>query len=154
MSITLSKSRGDVYQFRKAPLKYEQTFKTPLKELPRFVATILSPFPATEARVTIDQIVFEPKNLLELLATSGIDTHDLRSTSITATGHEDVPVLLEASFADWVDFLFVPSPDRFVLYADHDEWTTVFAANEVDLASMKSALHGGGFEMITGYTRF
>ena len=63
-------------------------------------------------------------------------------------------MLLQASFADWVDFLFVPSPDRFVLYADHDEWTTVFAANEVDLASMKSALHGGGFEMITGYTRF
>ena len=79
MSITLSKSRGDVYQFRKAPLKYEQTFKTPLKELPRFVATILSPFPATEARVTVDQIVFEPKNLLELLATRGINTHDLRS---------------------------------------------------------------------------
>jgi hypothetical protein len=69
------------------------------------VATILSLFPATEARVTIDQIVFEPKNLLELLATRGIDTHDLRSTSITAIGYEDVPVLLEASFADWVDFL-------------------------------------------------
>jgi hypothetical protein len=154
MSITLSKSHGEVYHFRKAPPKYEQTFKTPLKDLPRFVATILSPIPATEATVTIDQIVFEPKSLLELLMTRGIHTDDLMDANIRATGHANVLALLEASLSDWVDFLFVPSPNRFVLYADHDEWTTVFATNEVDLASMSAAMSSGPFEMITNYTRF
>jgi hypothetical protein len=74
--------------------------------------------------------------------------------NIRATGHADVLALLEASLSDWVDFLFVPSPNRFALYADHDEWTTVFGTNEVDLASMSAAMSSGAFEMITNYTRF
>jgi hypothetical protein len=154
MSITLSKSHGEVYQLRKTPPKHEQTFKTPLKDLPRFLTTILSPIPATEASVTIDQIIFEPKSLLELLMTRGIHTDDLMDANITGTGHADVLALLEASLSDWADFLFVPSPNRFALYADHDEWTTALATNEVDLACMSAAMSSGGFEMITNYTRF
>ena len=37
-------------------------------------------------------------------------------------------------------FPFVPSPNRFALYADHDEWTTALATNEVDLACMSAAM--------------
>ena len=114
----------------------------------------MSPIPATEASVTIDQIIFEPKSLLELLMTRGIHTEDLMDANIRATGHADVLALLESRLSDWVDFLFVPSPNRFVLYADHDEWTTIFATNEVDLASMSAAMCSGSFEMITNYTLF
>jgi hypothetical protein len=136
-AMKLSKARGEVYHFRESPLPFQSTFETPLKDLPHFVSTILSPFRLEKARVTIDKVVFEPKHLLKLLA----------SHSIPAA-------LLEAALSDWVDFLFVPAPEQFVLYADHDEWTTFFAGSESELASITSAMSNGGFKMIADYKRF
>ena len=52
-------------RFRKTPWKFQQTFKTPLKDLPNFVATILSRCPQRKgASITIDTVVFEPKHLI------------------------------------------------------------------------------------------
>jgi hypothetical protein len=47
-----------------------------------------------------------------------------RDASIFSTNPEEVPALLVSAFSDWSDFLFVPRPKPFVIYADHDEWVT------------------------------
>jgi hypothetical protein len=150
----LSKARGEVYHFRESPLPFQSTFETPLKDLPHFVSTILSPFRLEKARVTIDKVVFEPKHLLKLLASHSIPAESCVDVTLEATGPEKIAALLEAALSDWVDFLFVPAPEQFVLYADHDEWTTFFAGSESELASITSAMSNGGFKMIADYERF
>jgi hypothetical protein len=150
----LSKARGEVYHYQRSPLRFEVTFKTPLKDLPHFVATILSPFSLETANVTIDQVVFEPKHLLKLLGSHSISAKDCHDVTVEATGMEEIAALLEATLGDWLDFLLIPEPKQFVIYADHDEWTTFFAASEPELASITSALNNGGFTMINDYKRF
>lgn len=152
--VKLSKVRGEVYHFRKAPLQFQQTFATPLKDLPRFVATILSPLQLEEARVTIDQVVFDPEHLLELLKNHSISVESCRDSTVLASGQEEISALLEASLGDWVDFLFVPTPKHFVIYADHDEWTTIFAENESELRLIGRTLSTSGFREIPNYVRF
>jgi hypothetical protein len=56
----------------------------------------------------------------------GID----RDWIIIAAGPEEIAALLEAAWGDWLDFYFPPSPKRFQLFADHDEYTTVFGATK------------------------
>ncbi len=36
---------------------------------------------------------------------------------MTAEGHVEIEELLRAALSDWVDFLFVPTPEPFVIYA-------------------------------------
>jgi hypothetical protein len=145
---------GEVDQFRAAPPPYEQTFATPLQDLPRFVATLLSPFPPDKADLCIHIVVFEPANLRQLLAKSGMILDNFVGARISSDGPEQSAALLEAALGDSVDFLFVPSPARFMLYADHDEWTTIFASNEADLAILTNALTNSGFRKISDYKRF
>ena len=154
MGLELSRSQGRVYHFKKAPLAFQQTFKTTLQDLPRFVATILSPFRVDSASITIDQIVFDPTTLLHFLATYDICRESLVTAEITATGEEVVKSLLVAAFSDWVDFLFTPSTNRFALYADHDERTTAFAASQTDLELIKTSMTRAGYRSFDNYRRF
>jgi hypothetical protein len=40
---------------------------------------------------------------------------------------KEIAPLLEAALGDWVDFLFVPVPKPFAIYADHDDYITLYA---------------------------
>jgi len=70
--MTLSEAAGEIKRFRKRSWKFQQTFKTPLEELQTFVAIILATLPLKQGSLTIEQVVFEPKHLLGLLASSSI----------------------------------------------------------------------------------
>jgi hypothetical protein len=48
-----------VKKLRKTPWRFQQTFKTPLKNLQSFLATIVSTGATQTARITIEQVVFE-----------------------------------------------------------------------------------------------
>src|SRR5205814_5704652 len=61
--------------------------------------------------------------------------------------------LLHAVFADTVDFLVVPNPKRFVIYADHDEYTTFFVNTRSHINRIAESLLAQGFEEIARYTR-
>ena len=55
-------SPNTLERYRRTAWEFQQTFQTPLDELPRFVDAIMSALPATEhATVAFDQIVFEPR---------------------------------------------------------------------------------------------
>jgi hypothetical protein len=62
-------------------------------------------------------------------------------------------MLLLAVFSDWVDFIFVPEPKSFGIYADHDEFTTFFAHTRSNLNRVVKPLAEGGFKMIPDYER-
>ena len=56
-----------------------------------------------------------------------------RDLSITAEGKQEVEQLLAVAFGGWIDFIFIPSPKPFVIYADHDEFTTFHANTKANL---------------------
>jgi hypothetical protein len=158
MALTLSRSSGEVFQFWQTAPPHVRSFRTPLKDLPRFVATLLSPFQVEEAIVVIDQIVFEPKTLIEYCQSRGLEIdnvcgYSLTNSRLVATGQSDVTDLLVAALADWVDFLFVPSPGGFTLFADHDEYTTAYASQDATLKLITLTLGNAGFESVANYTR-
>jgi len=149
----LSETGEEAERFLRVPGKFQSTFLTPPTELPRFVATILSPFRLDHANITIKQAVFEPQHLLRLLASHSIAAENCENLMVTAFGHNEIVALLEAAFGDWVDFLFTPAPRRFAIYADHDEYTTFLADSQSDLKLITAALEHGGFAGVPEYKR-
>jgi hypothetical protein len=141
---------------RKASWKFQQTFQTPLKNLEPFVASIVSAAKPQSACLAVDQIVFEPEHLTSLLkrySLPGLPPRNAERPSVTAVGKGEVTELLHAAFADWLDFLFVPTPKPFVIYADHDEYATFYANTRSNLNRVVEALSEAGFEKVLDYER-
>src|SRR5215470_5386555 len=152
--VTLLPERpGEIQRFRTNPWPFQQTFKTPLKALNKFVSTFLSPFLFAEGVLSTDEVVFEPKNLLNLLANNSVSVEDQYHLTIRAVGQHAIADLLEATLADWIDFVFVPSPEALAIYADHDEYTTFYAPDSVALKNVASGLAQAGFEAVLDYKR-
>jgi hypothetical protein len=105
--------------------------------------------------LTIEQAVFEPTHLINLLASYSMSMPPRYGCgfSLTATGQQELEMLLLAVFSDWVDFIFVPEPKSFGIYADHDEFTTFFAHTRSNLNRVVKPLAEGGFKMIPDYER-
>jgi hypothetical protein len=148
--VELSDGVGQINRFRRSLPKYQQTFATPLKDVHRFVATIRSSVDIHAASVVIKTCVFEPKHLLALFAAG---TEHLEDKKLTAAGGAEVAALLEAALADWVDFLFVPVPKAFTIYADHDEYATFFANTRSNLNRISVRLQEAGFRTVNDYVR-
>ncbi len=156
MNMTLTDTPGSMKRFRRStsPWKFQATFLTPLKNLPNFVATISSAYEPFEiASITIDEVIFTPENLLKLFAKHSLPERYGHDLSIAASSHEEVKALLQAAFTDSVDFIFVPKPKPFVIYADHDEYTTFYANTKSNLNRIVHALSDKGFQRIEDYQR-
>jgi len=152
--MTLSEAPGNLKKFRRTAWRFQQTFQTPLQSLPEFVNTIGSTGqPLRAGCLTIEQAVFEPTHLIGLLNNYSIPPRYGRGVALTARGAQEVTALLQAALGDWVDFIFVPEPKRFSLYADHDEYTTFFAQTRSHLNRLVEALTGQGFRAIQDYER-
>jgi hypothetical protein len=145
---------GSLKRFRRTPWKFRQTFLTPLTNIEPFVSTIISAHaPLEKACVTIDQVVFEPKTLKPFLAQHLISEEVGHDTSLEAIGQQEVEALLRSTLADWIDFMFVPTPTPFVIYADHDEYTTFYSNAKGNLNRLVEALSANGFELVQDYER-
>lgn len=135
---------------RRTKWGFQQTFQTPLKELPRFVDVIMSRLPGVEAAlVGFDQVVFEPHyELVPLFAKySLLQDYGARLT-IEARGATEVRELLQAVLSEWIDFFFVPAPRPFVIYADHDEYITFLAHRKGLLNGVVGALTDAKFRAV------
>jgi hypothetical protein len=150
----LSTTAGALKKFRRTPWRLQHTFQTPLKSLRPFVSTIVSAKePLRAGSVTLDQVVFEPKNWMSLLAKHSLPPEYGRESTVTAGSTDEVEQLLEAALSDWLDFLFRPTPKPFVIYADHDEFTTFYANTKSNLNGVVEALSQKGFKLVTGFER-
>jgi hypothetical protein len=153
MLSVVKEAGSEIERYRANPGSAQQTFVTPLKDLSRFVATVLAPFPLEKAFLATDQVVFEPLHLLELLADHTIPVGNPWQFRLVAEGNESIAKLLEAVLSDCVDFLYVPVPTSFAIYADHDEYITFFAESEAQLVAVTSQIERAGFEAVAGYLR-
>lgn len=152
--MTLSPTPGALKRFRRTVWRFQQTFQTPLKDLDRFVSTIFSAHgPPDKGCVTIDEVVFEPRTLNAFLAEHSIAGGLGRDVSLDATGRQEVERLLRCTLADWIDFLFIPQPKPYVIYADHDEYTTFFANSKGNVSKVVHVLSEGGFQRVKDYER-
>jgi hypothetical protein len=152
--MTLSDAPEALKRFRKTTWKFQQTFKTPLKDLPSFVTTVLSGCHELHgASITIDAVVFEPKHLIGLLSSHSLALRYGKGVRLTTNDAREVSPLLEAALGDWIDFVFSPQPKLFVIYADHDEYTTFYAHSRSNLNRVTDALKQRGFTSVEGYRR-
>src|SRR5574341_488396 len=138
----LKSTDGDLKRLRRiAGGQKQRTFKTPLGQLESFVATILGNEQCLiSGRVVVEQVVFTPKHLEDLLSSHGLPLEYGLDQSIVAENALETSRLLTAALADWLDFYFEPVPKRFLLYSDHDEYTTIFAARAGPLSNLGTAL--------------
>jgi hypothetical protein len=148
-----SERTEEIRRFHAKPWPFQKTFRTPLKDLNRFVSTFLAPFPLERGALSTDEVVFEPKGLLHVLANNSLSVEDQYHLTIQAEGQPAIADLLQAAFGDWVDFVFVPFPEAFAIYADHDEYTTFYTRDHSTLESVASVLEQSGFEAVLDYTR-
>jgi hypothetical protein len=150
----ISETPGALKQFRRTSWKFQRTFQTPLKNLQTFVPTILSSIqPLKAGHLTIEQVVFEPKHLISLLSNYSIPPRCEQGLSVIAEGQKEVAALLQAGLSDWIEFIFVPDPKPFVIYAGHDEFTTFYANSRSNLNRVIKVLSGQGFEAVLDYER-
>ncbi|NOT22359.1 MAG: hypothetical protein HOP22_06490 [Nitrospiraceae bacterium] len=141
-------------QFQRNPWPFQTTFETPLKDLERFVSTFFAVHqPIESGCVTIDGYVFEPKTLNAFLTERSVSEQVTHDVVLEAEGQQEVEALLSATLADWIDFLFIPSPKRFAIYADHDEFTTFYANTKGNLSKIVHALREKGFKTIDDHIR-
>ena len=150
----VSDTSSALKQIRRTGWKFQRTFMTPVKKLQPFVTTIVSAGqPFQTASITIDHAVFEPKHWIEQLIRHSLPPRYQKGTSVTAAGEPEIEELLHAVFSDCMDFLFVPAPKTFVIYADHDEYTTFYANTRSNLNRVAEPLLAQGFEEVSGYQR-
>ena len=150
----LSESPDLLKRFRRTPWRFQQTFATPLKNLGPFVQTIICALgELQEVSLVIDQVVFEPKHLIGLMTKHSLPPQYIRGTQYSAIGPQEASELLEAALSDWVDFLFSPTPKPFVIYADHDEFTTFYANTKSNLNRVSQSLLEHDFTMIRNFRR-
>ena len=146
----LTQTPGALKKFKRTPWRFQQTVKTPLKDLERFVSNICASNPPDSATVTIDEFI-DARNLAPLLGANG-DLQLARDASIEADADEAAK-LLGAALADWLDFLYVPTPKSFAIYADHDEYATFYANSKSALNKVILPLKEAGFTMVEDWER-
>jgi len=152
--VKLSVTPSALKQLHKTPWKFQRTFKTPVKNLQPFVTAILWAAPLFHrASVTIEETVFEPQNLIETLSRYSLPLQHKKGMSVMAVGRQEIEELLRAVLTDSVDFLFIPIPKPFVIYTDHDEYTTFYANTRSNLNRVADALLGEGVEEVSEFQR-
>ena len=144
-------ARGTLRRYRRTAWEFQQTFQTPLEDLPRFVDVIISELPGIRAALAVfDQVAFEPRDeLVPLYAKYSLPPKWYGDdVTIEAQGATESRELLQAVLSEWIDFFFVPTPKRFVIYADHDEFTTFLAHRKGHLAGVVEALTAAKFRAV------
>ena len=160
MSITFFETPGALKRFFKRRWAHQETFATPLKRLDSFVGGVVASLEPIEGGLaTLGEVTAEPRTLNALLTRHGITPQPLKNTrhfhdwTASATGRGEVKQVLEALLADPIDFLFVPSPGKFMVYADHDEYTIFLSNARGSLSAVSRALSKLGFERLHDHQR-
>jgi hypothetical protein len=144
---------GELKRLRSRTGPEQATFHVPPTRAGDFAATLLATGAgADHARIVIANVVFEPRHLNAAVGRNDLEAWLADETVIDA-GAGEAQALLTAGLSDWVDFWFAPSPGGFLLFADHDEWSTVFAHKKGVVSRASEALRAAGFREVVGFER-
>jgi hypothetical protein len=142
-----------ILRFQANPWPFQRTFHTPLQDLQHFVSTIIAPYSLDKGVIRTDEVVFEPREVMKLLDKHSIQIGNSYKFTIQAEGPSDIAELLGSVLGDWIDFLFLPDPELFAIYADHDEFATFFFHTDTALEEFISRLKNAGFFLVQDYIR-
>lgn len=134
-----------IHRFRANPWPYQKTLETPRLNMASFLSALLAVFPVDRGVASSDQVVFEPDNFLEVLTARELAIENYWTFCAEASNTEDVVVLLGAMLNDWIDFVFVPFPESFAIYVDHDEFLTLYVPTSSGLDQLITRLELDGF---------
>jgi hypothetical protein len=144
---------GTIHLFRTNPWPHQKTLVTPRDNMSAFLSTLLTAFPVERGVASTDQVVFEPDSVLGLLNSRNIEVENHWCFCIEASETDDVSASLDAMLNDWIDFVFVPSPETFAIYADHDEYLTLYAPSAEELLRLIAELELRRFSFVADYVR-
>ena len=148
--MTYEMTPGAIKKFKRTPWRFQQTVVTPLQDLERFAAVIVGANPCERARATIDEWFFEPRKINAL---PGIPPGGVRRDLTIEAAEGEVAALLVLCFSEWINFIFVPTPKPFVIYADHDEYATFYANSKSNLNLVIEPLRKAGFTLVEDWER-
>jgi hypothetical protein len=144
---------GALEHMRARAGEHQATFVVPPERASQFAAALLcAGIGAAGARLVIDAVVFPPKHLQTALGNRDAEAW-LDAETILEAEPGEAEALLTAALQDWTDFWFVPIPGGFLLYGDHDEYSTIFAQRKGPLSHAADALRAVGFDDVDGYER-
>ncbi len=144
---------GELKRLRRRTGDKQATFAVPSLRAAEFAAALLGGGAGEQgARLTIENVVFPPRHLRAALGHENVEEGFSCETTIVA-GSGETRALLTAALSDWTDFWFEPSPGGFLLYGDHDEYSTVFAHKQGAVSRAGEALLAAGFREVVGYER-
>ncbi|HWR15624.1 MAG TPA: hypothetical protein VN577_12400 [Terriglobales bacterium] len=137
---------GTIKKFGRTAWRYQRTYQIPAgKNVARFASAIIQALEeARDANLTVDNLVFEPEHLKTLIGSN--EMHLEHDVTIEVEGRDALIQVLEAAMKDIGDFLFVPRPKRFVLYADRNQRATFFSQSAASLNKMSEFLSNEGFQ--------
>jgi hypothetical protein len=101
--------------------------------------------------IVIDGYVFEPKSLRKLLSAHPQFMNLTHDWSIESIAIQSMKELLLATFQHWIDFAFIPTPQPFAIYADHDEYTTFYAMTKSNLNQVVKPLLAQGITQVKDF---
>jgi hypothetical protein len=104
-------------------------------------------------KLFVDRVALKPNRLIAFLSARQLPSAIEHGTCITVLTPDELRSLLCVALQDWIDFLFVPSPKPFVLYADHDRYVTFLANTRSNLNKITMPLTAIGCEPVPGYVR-
>jgi len=132
---------------------FQQTFWTPSPGAGKLAKAIVSAGGLEAAQLGIRLALGDSPNIKTLLEQYSLRPANVSGLAIEAEGREEVEALLRASFRDSTDFLFIPQPKPFVVYADHDECTTFYSHTRSNLNLAVQAVAREGFKAVEGFAR-
>jgi hypothetical protein len=150
--MTVTVTPGALKKFRRTPWRFQQTVERPdARDLERFVSTIFAAHGYIQtATVTIDEAVFNTDRMCALCPSGTELSHD---TSLAAESPEEAKTLLVAALWDLPDFVCIPKPTPFVLYADHDNWITFYSNTKGHLNHVIEPLASHGYKLVENWQR-
>ena len=134
-----------IYQFRANPWPYQKTLVTPRKDLASFLSAC---WPRSQLIMGSHRRIRSCSNLTiswNSLKARELSIENYWTFCAEASNKKDVAVLLDAVLNDWIDFVFVPSPTSFAVYADHDEFLTIYVPTSSGLDQVVARLELVGF---------
>lgn len=133
--------------------EHQATFAVPPARASQFASALLDAgVGAAGARLVVDSVVFPPKHLQTALSNDD-DQAWLDAETVIEAEPGEAAALLTAALQDWTDFWFVPIPGGFLLYGDHDEYSTIFAQHKGPVSRAAEALRAAGFDEVDDYER-
>jgi hypothetical protein len=151
--LALASTPGATKKVRQKAGGVQVTFWVTRDGAPAFAAALLSGDPPCDrAELVVQGVSGALYHLGPLIAHPPLVSLP-RDTTISATGLEVSTTLLAAAMADYVDFWFVPKPGGLVVYADNDEYATVFAHRQGPVSTAGERLRAAGFREVVGYER-